>query len=490
MTFLVARFQTTHKWRFWSGNLLLLGGWLWLYRAVFIHLQTIFSDEDFLVNRLLLIGTLLLFAVQFYRARPPWRRIDPLPRVRLPALGLTMVGSILYLLAERFLDMPALSTALFVLSTYGLLGLWLTPSQWEAGLSAALLLIAVLPFGDQLQTFIGYPLRLITAAIIRDGLQAFGIQVVGMDTLLLLEKGTAKIDLACSGIKSLWTGLTFLLAVTWIERRAINLRWGGLTLLLGFLIFIANTARIAFIVVADIILQQPRLAQLVHVPLGMLILIGACIVPIPLLRRQPLLTAGDSESNQRASNWLAPALFILALGLGFLYTPRPLPALNPPPAWEIPSEFNLTATSLQPTQIEWFARSGAESVTVWNFDRQGLQGTLILVPNAGWDPQARPERNLEIDGFILESTAILLPASDFPIHHSTFTNGSEKRSAVYWFQSADRVTDDYITRIWDSTASNWTLVIISFDQLHAPQDPPLAEFITRLRDLIELRGKK
>lgn len=48
---------------------------------------------------------------------------------------------------------------------------------------------------------------------------------IGLDTILILENGVSQIDLPCSGVKSLWTGLLFLLAATWLERRPLNLRW-------------------------------------------------------------------------------------------------------------------------------------------------------------------------------------------------------------------------------------------------------------------------
>jgi exosortase O len=138
---------------------------------------------------------------------------------------LALGGAILFLLAERYLDINTLSATLFGLASYGLLGLWLSPPTWRAGLPAALLLIGALPFGEHMDTFIGYPLRIATARLVSQGLAGVGVPNLGVDTILIFENGISQVDSPCSGIKSLWTGALFLLAATWIERRPLNRRW-------------------------------------------------------------------------------------------------------------------------------------------------------------------------------------------------------------------------------------------------------------------------
>jgi exosortase O len=103
-------------------------------------------------------------------------------------------------------DINTLSATLFGLATYGLLGLWLEPQRWRRGLPAALLLVGVLPFGEHLQTFVGYPVRILTAALVQKGLAAAGAHSVGMETILVFENGVSQVDIPCSGVKSLWTG--------------------------------------------------------------------------------------------------------------------------------------------------------------------------------------------------------------------------------------------------------------------------------------------
>ncbi|MCZ7572164.1 MAG: archaeosortase/exosortase family protein [Ardenticatenaceae bacterium] len=200
-----------------GANALVLALLLWLYRPVFDYLAIIFSREDFRTNQLVLLGVIVLIAVQVRKGglRP---RFDVAPQHAAPVLLLALGGSLLYLTVERFLDVNTISASLFGLASYGLLGLWMRPQRWRQGLPAALLTVGALPFGKHMQTFVGYPMRILTAAIVRDGLAAAGIGSIGIDTILVLENGVSQVDLPCRGVKSLWTGMLFLLAATCFSR--------------------------------------------------------------------------------------------------------------------------------------------------------------------------------------------------------------------------------------------------------------------------------
>jgi exosortase O len=136
----------------------------------------------------------------------------------------------LYLAVERLLDIKIIAAVLFGAASYGLLGLWLHPRSWRQGIPAALLLLGALPFGEFMQVFVGYSVRILTAIVVRDGLAAAGIGAIGVDTILVFENGVSQVDLPCSGVKSLWTGALFLIAATWIERRPLGRAWVAITL--------------------------------------------------------------------------------------------------------------------------------------------------------------------------------------------------------------------------------------------------------------------
>lgn len=463
-----------------AWNVLIVALWLWLYRALFEYLGILALREDFRTNQLVFIGILALivwqiragnFQIQFHTAP----RAYPIP------LALALGGSVLYLVVERALDINTLSATLFGLATYGLLGLWMAPHSWREGLPAALLLIGVLPFGEHMQTFIGYPMRILTAELVRDGLAKFQIGSTGVDTILVLENGVSQIDLPCSGVKSLWTGALFFLAVTWLERRALNLRWLLVAGAFVLFLFFANLVRVAALVVIAQVWNVPLVAEMLHVPLGVMGFVGACAAAVWLLRIKnqkfgEFLIFDEKSFSLFSSNRLSFALCLVIALMALTYTPRPDSGLShTAPTWNFPRELQTEALPLKPDEIAWLTRDGAESATRMRFGWQGIAGSMLLVPSRTWRAHHRPERCFEVFGLQLNDSRAQLVAPDFPLRAVMLRDlkSDARLNAAYWFQSAARTTDDYGTRIWADTtapAERWVLVSILFEQPLEPND--------------------
>jgi len=474
-----------------AANAGLIGLWLWLYRPVFAYLSIIFSREDFRTNQLVLLGVIVLIFVQAHKA-PARPRLDALPQLSIPALALLLGCSVLYLVVERFLNVNTLSASLFGLASYGLLGLWMRPARWREGLPAALLLIGALPFGEHLQTFVGYPMRIITAGIVRDGLAGAGIASVGVDTILVLENGVSQVDVPCSGVKSLWTGALFLVAATWIERRPLNLRWFLTALLFAGLLLVANVARVGLLVIVGQVAGWLLAAEMLHVPLGVLGFVAACAAVVVFLRLQPVASdKSDCQSNLPARPaWLTPALAAAILAMALIYTPRPQTGLaQSPPAWEFPAGLVTEPMSLKPDEIEWLTRDGADSAERLSFEWRGVSGSMILITSDTWRAQHRPERCFEVYGLSLDDSRTYLVTPDFPVRLVSLGDGDGRSLALatYWFQSAGRTTDDYGTRMWADLAperERWVLVTVLFDGAYDPHASDVQTFYTALHDAV------
>ena len=472
-------------------NLTLLALWLWLYWAVFGYFRIIFSSEEFRTNQIVLAIVLVLLVIQFSKER--WRpQLDILPQIFWPGLALVLIGSVFYLLAERYLDINTLSASLFGLATYGLIGLWISPRRWLAGLPAALLLIGTLPFGEHLQTFVGYPMRIATAQIVQGGLQAAGIHSVGVDTILVLESGLAQVDIPCSGIKSLWTGMLFLIAATWIERSAINLRWFGIAALMGILLFVANVARVAALVLVGQVAGWELMAELIHVPLGVLAFGIVCGITLLFIKRQrssgfqfqfqttqPAQTTEEEASSGTIKRpvWLAPVLAAGIAGMAVLYTPRPIPVLAQTAIqWQFPSEMQVQVDPLTPDLYTWVTGDGAEFADRWDFTWQGesneIDGSLMFLTSNTWRGQHRPERCFEVQGITVEAAQTVFFDENFSAQMVLVSGGPHQATALYWLQSGNRATDDFATRIWSDLAAErqpWVLVTLLLDDVY-PMD--------------------
>ena len=483
-----------------AANAGLIGLWLWLYRPVFDYLAIIFAREDFRTNQIVLIGVAVLIAIRVRaslargehtregRARP---RFDAPPQLYVPALAFVLGGSALYLVVERFLDINTLSASLFGLASYGLLGLWMQPTRWREGLPAALLLlIGALPFGEHLQTFVGYPMRILTATLVRDGLAGAGIASVGVDTILVLENGVSQVDVPCSGVKSLWTGALFLIAATWIERRRLNLRWMLTALAFVALLLIANVARVAVLVAVGQVAGWMLTAEMLHVPLGVLGFIAACAAVVVLLRLQPVARGSDCQPDLTRPAWLTPALAAVIAVMALIYAPRPQTGLaQAAPMWEFPPGLVTTPMPLRPDEVEWLTRDGAESATRLRFEWRTVSGSMILITSNTWRAQHRPERCFEVYGLSLDDARTYLVAPDFPVRFLSLSDGEghSLASAAYWFQSAEHTTDDYGTRMWaDLTPERerWVLVTVLFDGVRDPRDPDIQSFYVALHEAV------
>lgn len=455
-------------------NLGILALWLAVYRGVFDYLGVIALREDFRTNQLVLVGIVALVIWQI-RAGQFQLQFHLAPRSYPVPLLLAVGGSVLYLAAEHFLDINTVSATLFGLASYGLIGLWLSPRGWRQGLPAALLLVGVLPFGEHMQTFIGYPMRIFTAELVRDALVGFHISSTGVDTILILENGVSQIDLPCSGVKSLWTGALFFLTVTWLERRALNVRWLLIACAFAVLLFLANFIRITALVVAGQVFNSPLAAELLHVPMGVLGFAVACGLAVWLLRFSRTMVLENSVIQAERPSLFSHTYFSIGLCLvlalmAFGYTPRAQTGLSQiAPEWIFPRELQVEALPLKPDEIVWLTRDGAESASRFRFQWRGVSGSMVLVPSRTWRAHHRPERCFEVFGLQLNGSHAQLVSPNFPVRAVTLRDpkSSATLNAAYWFQSADRATDDFGTRIWADTvapAERWVLVSILFDQ--------------------------
>jgi exosortase O len=473
-----------------AANIAIVGLWLWLYRGIFDYFSIIFTREDFRTNQLVLLGVIVLIGLQIRSGNFQLRFRTP-PQLFWPGLILALGGSILYLVIERFFDINTLSASLFALSGYGLLGLWLQPRQWQQGLPAALLLVGVLPFGDHLQTFVGYPVRIITAAVVRDGLAAAGVTSIGVDTILILENGVSQIDLPCSGVKSLWTGMLFLIAATWLERRPLNLIWVLIAVMFAGLLLVANLARVAILVVVGQVAGWQLAAEMLHIPLGVLGFIAACAAVVTLLRyQQPSDPTPPAATSFTRPRWLTPVLVVVILTMGLVYTPRPRTGLaQASTEWIFPDNIVIQPLPLKPDELDWFTRDGAESAKRFRFAWNDVSGSMILVTSSTWRAHHRPERCFEVYGLSIDDSQPHLVNPNFPIRLVALGNGDGNTflSAAYWFQSATRTTDDYASRIWADLApqrDRWVLVSILFDKARDPHTAEMQAFYIDLHNAV------
>lgn len=87
------------------------------------------------------------------------------------------------------------------------------------------LLILSLPIIASLQFYLGYPVRLLTAAVSATMLSGLGYSVDSQGTLLVWAGELVSVDAPCSGIKMLWTGMYLNFTIACINRLGVRNTW-------------------------------------------------------------------------------------------------------------------------------------------------------------------------------------------------------------------------------------------------------------------------
>lgn len=182
------------------------------------------SDEP---HGLAALAAALLFAP--WRA---WRETLSPRRHRLLALAL-----LAYCAAFPFAP-PLVRALLFV----GALGLVAAPRGFAFAWTG--LLVLSLPIVATLQFYLGYPLRVLTAALCAPLLGLGGLRVEAAGTTLAWAGERVIVDTPCSGLRMLWTGLLFA-AVLACRHRLDTRATLALFRAAALAVFVANTLRAA-----------------------------------------------------------------------------------------------------------------------------------------------------------------------------------------------------------------------------------------------------
>jgi exosortase O len=470
------------------GTIAIGASWLYLNRAALHWLSTSVQDIS-LFNGVMLVAGALLLTVFGWRYRQSFALAPGLHRFPL----LLILGcSVATISTQWFVSLAQLPVGLFLLGSYGLLGLWLAPAVWRRGLPVGIAIACLLPFGVQFSTGVGTPARMVTAQIVEWILHIWQISAISAGDVIVLETGVAYVDLPCSGLKSMWTGTLFLLATTWLEGRQIGLRWIVVGLANLVFLAIANTGRVLILTILTHVLHQSAWADILHVPLGLIGFVMASLLTWGLLRWVPktgLLSRIDQlevapiELNWRSLLGLTGLLLALAI-IPVPLSDQAIAAVDLAQLqWAAPMQTQ--ALALNPQEQKFFANYPGVTTRKQQFQYGDLTGTSVLVASPTWQAHHSPEVCLASIGYKIAPEIQQLVTPEVTARWLSLDGG--KRSAVYWFQSAKSTTDNFNSRFWDEVfrrESGWTMVSVVFDRADLPQSPAVQGFIKQTHDQI------
>lgn len=466
---------------------LLIVAWLSIHRLALQWLGNSFQQLSVLNQILLAVVGLAAIARGI---RLGWPGFSPTPSWRPFPLLIIFGSAIASIFLHWLLNIEQFSVLFLILGSYGVLGLFLDPKRWTKGLAIAALVACILPFAPPLGRggFGGLPTRLLTAHLVEHFLTSTRIAAVSSHDIVVLENGIAWIDLPCSGIKSLWMGSLLLLAATGLERRKLGWRWLGVAIANLLLLFSANAARVLLLVLIAEVGQQPDLAAIAHLPLGLLGFILACGASWGLL--QTVSKSQPQVSRPAIAAKLLPQHvqpFLLASVLVLAIAAQLVPARVAPQIAQIhwPEQFATESIPLTPAEQRFFNTEPGTIPEKRRFTRGNLSGSILAVANTSWRTYHPPELCIASNGLKVDGMEQVQLAPDISGRWLSLKDG--QLSATYWLQSPQQTTDDFFASLGRNIFARqqpWVLVSILFDRAWVPDDPQLQDFTRDLHGAI------
>lgn len=413
-------------------------------------------------------------------------RLHPAPLILMFGSTVTGIG------LQWLLDVSQIGVLLFAIASYGLIGLFIAPNVWRKGLPAAIFFACILPFSVQFGTGLGFPVRVITARLVEYILALGHIAAISSHDIIVLENSIAQVDLPCSGLKSLWTGTLFLLAATWLENRLLRFRWLLVCVTNILLLVAANTGRILLLVLISNVGDRPDLAAILHVPLGLIGFISAglfswlLLQTVPRHKNTPPKTEILKTPPLGNLKPLTQQIIVGSCILGLALIPHPQKVTTSAIASiNLPAQMNSEPLQLWAIEKDFFANYEGAIAQKSRFEWQNMAGSILLVSSNSVQAYHAPELCLLGNGLKVDTMQPLQLSPQVLGRWLSINNGT--MAATYWFQSPQRTTDDFLTRLWGGMTRKdrlWVMVSVLFDRPQQPDTPEIEAFTTNIHDAI------
>jgi len=452
-----------------------------------------FTSKEFYENGIAFLLVSSIFIVSLIRKKYNKTSVDPVfPFVILIAvLILNTVNSIVF----KFSILPAI---LFLLGVYALLGFYLEKHLWRRSIFIFLVLILCLPLLERVQKFLGFQIRFVTAQIVSFLLQITGIGNISNSAVIVTENHATSIDLPCSGVKSIYTGTLFMLAIYYLQKVRLSIKLLGVTIIFFLALLFFNTWRVFSLVYIYDVLDMRQFGDFVHVFLGLLGFFISCFILWFLTHKyvssysnedktpNKILQISEKKNLKKIALAVLGIVFITHL---FFIKEQPVVSTNTAQI-EIPyklQDINLSELSFSDREMSYFVNSDVEFSKKYSGQtKSGIPFTLLLVSSKSARTHHDPETCILGLGYTLNNSEI------FNVQGLTvrrLTLNDDTAHLVYWFVSEDKVILDYSERVWEeirNPGKKWILIEIGFPQLVDISSVDMADLILQ----VNLSAKK
>lgn len=403
----------------------------------------------------------------------------------LVAIALTIMAS-----NRHFIHLNTLRAFSSSLLTLGIVGFIADRQRFSQSLPLGLFICALVPLEKHIETFVGFPLRLITAEATKYLLTSFGMQVQGMSTILVVENAASSVDSVCSGVKTIWAGMLFFMLASYASQQKLTVKWIAKALLVLILLVLANFLRVLLLSVIALAIQNKEIFNLLHLPLGAFAFAAVCLYASQFLLRNRETTDMVRVNRRTGSLKTTIAAFSL-LVFSVLLTPMNnegglVSDLKLDTGLKINFTANITTTPIPLTDQEkaFFIQNQNANVSKWRFIHNigsRMTGTLIVSLSRSGIAQHDPLQCLLGSGHEVQSLNTILVSRDFPTKVATINRGHSQ--VFYWFQSDQELTDEFSHRFWAGLLNNrpWVMVSVLFDNASNNNPNDILNFLQTIR---------
>ncbi|MFA9214736.1 MAG: exosortase O [Candidatus Methylacidiphilales bacterium] len=392
----------------------------------------------------------------------------------------------LFPFVSYYLRINLFTTVIGLIGFYLLLSFTIPQKIWKNGLIPFTLLLMCLPFGRQLDTYIGFPLRMLSVDFVASQMTLFGFNLNSRNTILIIENKASQVDIDCSGIKGLWVGMIFFIAYTWINKIKLNLKWLGLLFILIISILCFNILRVSTLVMLNSIQGLEKGVQYFHYSIAAFGIVLSCLLVHFLAVIFKLINSNQTEiltqeiAHKETNSKYLFLLNVLILTLLIIPQKPNYKAISKAiPYLKSDENFSIKTINFNSGEKAVFEKDGS-AAQKFEFKYKEIIGEAIIVIGNDWRAQHKPELCFEATGNNLQSVQTLLVNKSFPVKYIKFNN---QKAVVYsWFQSSQIITDDYSYRNWlelSGKESNWVLMnIVIYNDSNKQQVLQLLEFLS------------
>lgn len=437
----------------------------WLFQSLQV--------SEYRLHSLLLIGFAIFLTLKNWR-RNPKKVLSPTKfNVEILPMTLFLSGIIGFVITEKFFDIDVISCLFLGLTVYGFTGFYMEINEWRNSSVFVLLFSVCLPLSYHIETFFGFPLRILSAKVAETFFSLTGSQAHSTETVLLVENKLSHIDLPCSGIKSLWSISLFSLVLSIIEKYKINFWWTISFLSSWLLVASANIFRIILLMMTYSSDFPETVKESLHVPIGMLAFIGACVAThfiFGLTCRRAAPPVVIQKFFDRKSYWIVILILLIAISIN-----QSTNQFKLAPEKTVPPQSQNSADSIALTDKEQglFLRHGVIQFEKKKFHIRDLRGTAFLVLSNSWRGHHHPEQCIQGQGHLIETTKTLVIKDGLHVRSIKIKNSNNE--VAYWFQSQEDLTDDYSSRIWSGLVHpNKPYIMVSLYIENGSRSDPLA----------------